>query len=258
MKFYCSLFTMNLKIRMQYKTSFVLTIIGHLITSVGSFLGIFFLFDRVQAMDVFALEEVLLSFAVISLTFSLAEFLSGGLMGMPQILGNGEFDRILVRPRNPLLQILIPHMDITRIGLITEGILILIYAASAGSITWNALKILTLVLMVFCGTLVFFALHWLQSSAAFFLLRDLKFLNIFTYGSKEFGKYPFSVYGDKILGFLTYVIPLALFQYYPLLYLTDQVNSRLYILLPVLSTLFLIPCYGLFRFGIRKFQSTGS
>ena len=37
-------------------------------------------------------------------------------------------------------------------------------------------------------------------------------MNIFTYGAREFGKYPFSVYGSGILKVLTFVIPLALFS----------------------------------------------
>ena len=47
-------------------------------------------------------------------------------------------------------------------------------------------------------------------------------MNVLTDGGREFGTYPYSIYGDGILKFLTYVIPLALFQYYPLLYLLDK------------------------------------
>ena len=45
----------------------------------------------------------------------------------------------------------------------------------------------------------------------------------------ENGTYPYSIYGDGILKFLTYVIPLALFQYYPLLYLLGKKRTFLYV-----------------------------
>lgn len=84
-------------------------------------------------------------------------------------------------------------------------------------------------------------------------------MNVFTDGGREFGSYPFSVYGDTVLKVLTYVVPLALFQYYPLLYLTGRSDSVLYYLAPLLSLLFLIPWRpALGRLGVRHYKSIGS
>ena len=66
------------------------------------------------------------------------------------------------------------------------------------------------------------------------------------------------VYGEGILRFCTFVVPLALCQYYPLLYLTGRVDVFGYALLPLLSGVFLIPCLLLWRLGIRHYKSTGS
>lgn len=60
------------------------------------------------------------------------------------------------------------------------------------------------------------------------------------------------------LNILTFVVPLALVQYYPLLYLLDRESSILYGLAPFLSLLFLIPAGGLYRIGLSNYQSTGS
>lgn len=57
---------------------------------------------------------------------------------------------------------------------------------------------------------------------------------------------------------LALVIPLALVQYYPLLYLTDRETNGFYALCPVLALLFLIPCVAFFYYGVRKYKSTGS
>lgn len=84
------------------------------------------------------------------------------------------------------------------------------------------------------------------------------FLNVFTYGARQFGRYPFSIYGKGILRFLTFVIPLALFQYYPLLYITDRNKSSYLVIFPIFSLLFILPSYGFFRMGLRRYQSTGS
>ena len=83
-------------------------------------------------------------------------------------------------------------------------------------------------------------------------------MNIFTDGGREFGRYPFSVYGRDALRVLTYAVPLALVQYYPLLYLLGKEAGVLYMLSPLLALLFTVPAYLLWRFGLRRYKSTGS
>jgi ABC-2 type transport system permease protein len=72
------------------------------------------------------------------------------------------------------------------------------------------------------------------------------------------GRYPFSVYGKNILWFLTFIIPLALFQYYPLLYLLGREQRAFFMFTPLIGLLFLLPCYFFFRIGLRRYKSTGS
>ena len=76
--------------------------------------------------------------------------------------------------------------------------------------------------------------------------------------AREFGKYPFSVYGEGVLKLLTYVVPLALFQYYPLLYILGRSADVRLLLLPLAGFVFFVPCYAFFRLGLRKYKSTGS
>ncbi|MBO5218066.1 MAG: ABC-2 family transporter protein, partial [Clostridia bacterium] len=54
------------------------------------------------------------------------------------------------------------------------------------------------------------------------------------------------------------VIPYAMVQYYPFLYLLDRAPSPLYALTPFLALLYLIPCLLLWRIGVRHYRSTGS
>ena len=68
----------------------------------------------------------------------------------------------------------------------------------------------------------------------------------------------FGIYGNEVLKFLTYVVPLALFQYYPLLYLLDIEQGLKFMMAPVFSLLFLLPAYAFWRYGLSKYVSTGS
>jgi len=108
------------------------------------------------------------------------------------------------------------------------------------------------------GVTVFFGLFVIYASLCFFTLEGLEFMNVFTDGGREFGRYPYSIYGESVLRFLTFGIPLALFQYYPLLYLTGRSANLLYMFTPVIGCLFLILCLLIWRLGVRHFKSTGS
>lgn len=258
MKLYLNLIALNLKSQMQYKVSFLLATLGQFITAFTSFFGLYFIFSRVKAVDDFTYEQVLLCFAVVMMAFSLGEMFGGGLAVFPRMLGNGEFDRALVRPRNIILQILMPNMDFTRLGLLVQAVIVLCYAIPISGISWTWEKILTLFLMILCGSALFFGLFLINAACAFFTIEGLEFLNLFTYGARQYGRYPFSVYGNGVLKFLTFVIPLALIQYYPLLYLLGRERNILFMFLPILALLFLIPSYVFFRFGLSQYKSTGS
>jgi ABC-2 type transport system permease protein len=258
MNLYIKYISIHLKSQMQYKASFFLTLIGQFLVSFTVLLGLYFLMSRFHAVDGFTLQEVLLCFAAVLMAFSLAECFARGFDQFPQMISNGEFDRVLVRPRGVVFQVLAGKVEFSRLGRLTQAVLVFCYAIPASGVTWTWDKVLTLTMMVVCGMLVFIGLFLIYAAVAIFTIEGIEFMNILTDGGREFGTYPYSIYGEGVLKFLTYVVPLALIQYYPLLYLLGREESRFYMITPLLALLFLIPCYATWRFGLRKFKSTGS
>lgn len=258
MKLYIKYFLILLKSQMQYKASFFLLTIGNFFMQFSTFLGVYFMFHLFYDVDGFTYGQVLLCFAVVIMAFSFAEMFASGFDRFPRMLANGEFDRALVRPRNVIFQLLTSRLDFFRIGATAQATVVLIWAIPHSGVLWTWDKILTLCLMIICGSLIFSALFLIQASFAFFTMEGLEFMNVLTYGGRDHGRYPYSIYGKEVLRFLTFVIPLALFQYYPLLYLLDMEKSVFYMLAPMLGLLFMIPAYLFFRIGLRHYKSTGS
>jgi len=251
-------FSMHLKSQMQYKLSFLFTSLGQFLIAFTSFLGVHFLFDRFDSIGGFSYEEVLICFAIILFAYSIGEVLGRGFDRFPVLLGNGGFDRALVRPRNVVFQVLASQVNFSRLSIVIQAVAVLVYAIPRSGIDWTWDKILTVCLMIACGATLFFSFYVLYAAFAFFTIEGLEFMNIFTSGAREHGRFPFSIYGEGVLKFLTYVVPLALVQYYPLLYLTGRKESVLYAFAPVLALTFLLPCWLFFRFGMRRYKSVGS
>lgn len=258
MALYLKYFSLHLKSQMQYKVSFFLTAFGQFLTSFTAFLGIWFMFARFHEVEGFRFQQVLLCFAAVLLAFSTAECFGRGFDQFPQMISNGEFDRALVRPRSLIFQVLAGKMDFTRLGRLLQSLLIFCYAIPASGIVWTPAKLLTLFLMISCGAVLFFLLFVVYAAISFFTIEGLEFMNIFTDGAREFGRYPFSVYGKNVLRFLTYIIPMAWFQYYPFLYLIGRLKNPLWSLSPLICLLFAVPTLLFWRFGLYRYQSTGS
>jgi ABC-2 type transport system permease protein len=258
MRLYGKLFLVNLQSQMQYKVSFFLTLSGQLLASFSTFLGLWFIFSRFHQVEGFTLNQVLLCYAVVQMSFSLAECFARGFDRFPAMISNGEFDRVLVRPRSAIFQILAYKMEFTRLGRFLQALFMLIYAVLTSGVFWGVSQIITLLLMILCGCIIISGLFLIYAGFTFFTIEGLEFMNILTDGGREFGRYPYSVYGREILKFLTFVVPLALYQYYPLLYLLGKSDRSWYMFLPLAGTLFLLPCYAFWRFGLFRYKSTGS
>ncbi|MDE6982391.1 MAG: ABC-2 family transporter protein [Lachnospiraceae bacterium] len=257
-KLYKHYISINLRCMMQYKTSFFLSAMGQFLTSFNVFLGIFFLFQRFSKVEGFTYSQVLLCFSILLLEFSLAETFARGFDTFSEIIRHGEFDRILVRPRGEIIQVLGSNFELTRIGRMLQALVMFFYGILNSGIDWDLMKILTVFCMILGGTSLFAGLFILQAGLCFFTLEGLEIMNIFTDGAREFGKYPMAVYGRNMLFFTTFFIPYSLVQYYPLLYLLGRRASPVYTILPLAAMWFLLPSLALWKLGVRRYTSSGS
>ncbi len=258
MRLYLKYFSIHLRCVMQYKTSFFLTLFGQILTTFTAFLSIYYLFDRFHAVEGFSFSEVLLCFSVVLFSFSFAECFVRGFDAFSSTISNGEFDRILVRPRNEVFQVLASKIDFSRLGRLIQAVATLIFAIATVQVPWTLLRVLMLLLMVAGGIVLFSALFLLYAGLCFYTTEGLEVINIFTDGGREFGSYPMSIYGKDMLRFYTYVVPMACVQYYPLLYLLGRTGSAWNLLFPLAPAVFFLPCYLFWRVGVRHYKSTGS
>jgi len=250
--------SINIKSVMQYKSSFFLTALGQFLTSFNVFLGIYFMFMRFSNIKGYTYAQVLLCFGIFLMEFSIAECVGRGFDMFSSMVRNGEFDRVLVRPQNEILQVLGSKFEITRIARMLQAILMFAYGIQMGGVAWSGLKIAGVIFMLVFGTLLFMGIFFIYASFCFFTLDSLEFMNIFIDGAREYGKYPMDVYGKQIFMFTTFLIPYALVQYFPLMYLIGKSNNPWYIFTPFGVIPFFVFSVFFWKFGVRHYKSSGS
>ena len=258
MKLYLRYFIIHLKSIMQYKTSFLLTALGQFLVSFNVFLGVYFMLHRFYRIKGFTFSEVLLCFSILLMGYTLAQCFARGFDTFSSTISNGDFDRIMVRPRNVMLQVLGSKIEFTRVGRMLQAIVMFIYGIYKSQVDWNFNKIITVIFMIIGGAVLFTGIFIIYAAFCFFTIEGLEFMNIFIDGAREFGKYPVNIYGKRVLQIATFIVPYTLVQYYPLLYLLEKDAKDWYMFLPLLAVLFIIPCYLFWKVGIKHYKSTGS
>ncbi len=257
MKLYFKFMSIHLRSAMTYRWSFLFSCLGHLLITTNVFFSVVFLLDRFDSVGGYTLPQLALCFSTILAATSLAECFCRGFDSFARILAQAQFDRLMVRPRSLAFQVLCQDMKPTMLARLLQAAVMLLWAIPSGAVAWTPAKALVLALMVLCGAAIFFGLFLMNAAICFFTLESVETLNIFLDGPREYGKYPFGIYGRPVLLTLTFLVPLALVQHWPLQYLFDR-GPAWYSLLPLVSLVFLIPCLLLWRLGVRHYRSTGS
>lgn len=257
-KLYIESFKLNIKKELEYKSSFIMNAISQFFLFFTSYFIIIGLFEKFSNIKGFTLYEVLLCFSIIHLGFAFNETFFRGIDKFETFIIRGELDRLLVRPRGILLQVLCSEIDFVKIFRILQCLIIMIIALFKLNIVWNTYKILTLLLMIISSIFIFFSIFILTASYCFITIQGLEVKNVLTDGGKNLAQYPISIYRKSIVFIFTFIIPYAFINYYPLLYFLDKKDNILYMLSPLLVIVFLIPCLLSFKIGLKHYNSTGS
>jgi len=260
MRLYFKYMSILFKSQMQYRTSFLLLCAGQFFVPFAVFAAMYFLFERFGGLPGWTFHEAALCFGVIQMAFALAECFVRGFDAFSNLIVRGGFDRLLVRPRGTVIQVLGSNFEFTRFGRMLQSAVVLGIAVNGLSIAWTPAKIITLLLMIIGGVVVFSGIYILAATFCFWTVQGLEVANIFTDGGREMAQYPLDIYAKWVTRFFTFIIPFGAVSYLPLLYILGRADGPdlLCMAMPLASLLFLAPCLAVWRIGVRHYRSTGS
>ena len=175
---------MYLKSLLEYKKSFIMSFISQFFVFFTYYFIIIALFDKFDTVKGYTKYEVLLCFGIIQFGFSLVEIFGRGIDRFDNLIIRGEFDRLLLRPKNILLQVLCTDFDLIKIPRMLQSIIILIISLVKLKINLSFYKIITLILMLLSSVVIFFSIFVLIVFLRLWIVFTLVILNSF------FGRLP--------------------------------------------------------------------
>ena len=258
MSLYFKYFKVHLKSELQYKVSFILSFISQFFVFFGYYFTILCLFDKFSNIKGFTLYEVLFTFGIIQTGYAFCETFFRGIDVFDELIVDGSFDRLLIRPQSILLQVFCQQTSFIKLSRLLQALIILTIAIINLEVTWTLNKIITVMFMIISSIIIFLSIFILAASYCFLTVKGLEVRNVFTDGGKHMAQYPIGIFRKGFIFFFTYIIPFGFVNYYPLLYILGKKTNHLLIISPLITILYLIFSIIVFYKGTKKYTSTGS
>jgi ABC-2 type transport system permease protein len=260
-RLYGQLIGISIRSQLQYPASFVMMMVGNLLVTAIEFLGVVLLFARFGGLQGWSLREVALYYGLINVVWAFTEAFARGFDLMGTLVAQGTFDRVLVRPRGTILQVLGQDFQIMRLGRLIQGCAVLLWGASC--VNWTPAKLLLLWWAGLAAVALFTGILLLQATLCFWTVQSLEVFNAFTFGGVYAAQYPISIYQHWFRDLLTYGIPLACVSFYPvstLLGKTGAVGSSVWTgwVAPLAGPVFFYLTVQIWRQGVRHYRGAGS
>jgi ABC-2 type transport system permease protein len=176
------------------------------------------------------------------------------------MIKKGDFDRLLLRPISPLLQVAVSEFQMMKIGGFLQGMVVLVWSASKLSLSCFSLHAFVILISILGTAALFYGLYIIQAAVAFWTIETLEVMNITTYGGVQTGQYPMSIYPRGYRLIFTVLIPLACVGYYPIATLLrhETLPLGLGFIAPLAGFVFLYLACKLWDVGVRRYRSSGS
>lgn len=255
--------SISLRGQMVYRASFLMQASGQFLITGIEFLGIWALFSRFGQLRGWRLEEVAFLYGLISITWSCADAISRGFDVFGTMVKSGDFDRMLLRPRSPILQLFGYELTLRRIGRLAQGVVVLLFAIITLDVAWSPARVALLTVTLVGGVCLFVGLMILEATSAFWTTESLEVWNAFTYGGVTMSQYPLDIYRPWFRRFFIVVIPLGCINYLPAVAILGRPDPLgtpvpLQWMAPLVGPIFLLICLQCWTFGVKHYQSTGS
>lgn len=270
---YRRLIRISIRAQLQYKLSAFMRIAGSTMLTAAEFLGLWALFSRFESLESWSLVEVCVFYGVAQVSFGIAKVITTGFDHMAALVRSGSFDRMMLRPRSLILQLLGHEFTLRHAGRILQGAVVLtvglagvgpeptaaVGQAGLGTVAQSGLLLWTIA----GGVMLFWGLFVLQACFSFKTVEALEIANVFTYGGVTAASYPISIYVQWFRRFFTFVVPIACVTYYPVLLLIGRrgpLPAAAWVgwATPAAGIVFFLLSLVVWKRSLRWYSSTGS
>ena len=258
-RLYKRFFQQYVKVLIEYRASFVLGLIGFLFVQCTGIIFIQLIFKAIPVLDGWSFYEILFIYGMAQIPRGIDHVFTDYLWIFSwKTIVEGEFDRYLLRPVNPLFQVISERVQPDGLGEIIIGIMLVVYSSAKSGIVYDGMKMPILFIVILFSTLIYTAVKLAFASIAFWTKSSFSYL-FMTYQISSFAKYPLGIYPGLVKFVLVGLIPFAFTGYYPAAYFLGKESFSMGILMTMAVAVISISiAYKIWTIGIKSYESAGS
>lgn len=247
----------------QYRTSFVLFLVGQMLVAGLDFALIVAIFDNIDALAGWSVEQVAFLYGASGLAFGIADLFISPVERAGVHIKAGTFDGFLIRPVGTVWQLVATEFGLRRLGRSFQPLVVLGVVLATADIAWTPAAVALVPVTVLSGAAIYGALWVITTVPTFWVVEAAEVANSFTYGGQHVAHYPLDVMGRWLRRFATFVVPLASVAYLPAVWLFDKPMPfglpRLAAWTgPLVATTMALAARASWSIAIRHYRSTGS
>jgi ABC-2 type transport system permease protein len=244
----------------QYRTAFLFTTVTQLLATSFGFVMVAALFTNVRELDGWSFADVALLYGMGSTAFSLADTCISQVEMATFHIRAGTFDRFLLRPASPIVQLCASEFAYRRLNKIVQALVVLATGIALVDVDWSPSHVVVLVASIVTGATIYGGLWVIYCSLSFWTVQTTELVYAAVTAGDVAGKYPFDVLRPPLRRLLTGVIPIAFVSYEPARWLLGRTESSATTLLAPPAVAIAVTALGAltWRTGIRRYQGTGS
>ncbi len=249
----------TLKSMMEYKADFFTGMIGFLMAQLINILFLKIIFSQIPSLVGWSFSQIVFIYGFSLLPKGLDHLLTDNLWEISfRTIAHGEFDRYLIRPVNPLMQVLMETFQVDAFGELLLGVVLLCSVMPGLHLTIDLLHVFLFIVAVVFGTLIYTALKVFFAALSFWIKMSGQLMYMF-YMLNDAAKYPVTIYNRAVRIFISYIVPFAFTAYFPASYFLRGTDPLFNIGgTALIAVVMMAIAYTVWCRGIRAYESAGS
>lgn len=257
LKIYFTFTTQYIKRLVHYRLDFAIGVLSFVFVQFSGILLITLVFQQIPDLNGYTFEQMVFFYGFFQIPRGIDHLITDNIWLIPNKIRKGELDRHLLRPIDPLFQIVAERFQHEAFGeLIIGGLLIAITFPSLG-IQPSLWTILMMFALIIIGSLIYTSIKLLTASISFWTMNSMQVM-VTVYNISDFAKYPITIFPTLIQTIITYVVPFAFVSFYPAKVLLNQANGLSILAQSSIALLIMASCaLWVWNTGLKGYESTG-
>lgn len=256
-RIYRKIIFQDIKTKMSYRSDFIISMIGIIVTNVAGFISFWIIFKNFPKIGSWNYYQMLFFYGFSLITLTPMQCLFDNNWNLRLNVFTGDFIKYCFRPINLFFYYMSEIFDVKGLGQLLCGIAAVGYSWHKLSLGFDLLILLKLILMVISASLIMISLMNIAASTCFYLLNS-GYVMVTMFKFADYIRYPLNIYNKVAKFIFTLLIPIGFSSYYPSLVLLLKDPPLISYFTPLAGIVFFYISYKLWMRGAMNYSGTGS